>query len=138
MRAGSQVIASVVALALASAAFAAIGGGTAHHRSASSKPGLKVSGHIDGLYPGAVKPLPVKLKSNYPFPIRVRSVRARISDGGFGCPKEKLAVTRWTGLLRVRPHSSRHIALQAALSPSALNACQGAVFPLRFKARATP
>jgi hypothetical protein len=137
MRPASTFVATVIALALAGVAFAGLGGSFGHHRRSSPKAGLKVSGHVGGLYPGAIKPFRVRVKSDYPFPIRVRSLRAVIFDAALGCSRSELSVTSFSGRLTLAPHGSRRLNLLASMSPSAMNACQGAVFPLRFKARAS-
>jgi hypothetical protein len=136
MRPATTFVASVLVLALAGAAFAGLTKG-GQGRTSSHKSGLKVSGRVEGLYPGAVQPLPVRVRSRYPYPIRIRQVHAKVSDANFGCPKEKLSVTSWRGRVKVRPGRSRLIPLQVLLSPTALDPCQGATFPLKFKARAT-
>jgi hypothetical protein len=137
MRPATTFVATALALALAGWAFASLGHERGFSPVSQQKPRLKISGHVDGLNPGVVKSLSVRVKSRYRFPIRVRRIRPVVSDAGFGCSKANLSVSGFTGRLKVPPRRSRWVALQASMPLSAMNRCQGAVFPLRFWARAT-
>jgi hypothetical protein len=142
IRPATTFVATALALALAGWAFASLGGSLGHESSVSlpglfPRSGLKVSGYVDGLYPGVAKSLPVGVKNRYSFRIRVRRIRPVVSDAGFGCSKANLSVSGFAGRLKVPPRRSRWVALQASMPLSATNRCQGAVFPLRFRARAT-
>jgi hypothetical protein len=141
MRAASTFLASIVALALAGGAYVKlteIGDRHANGSPPTSRHrGLKVSGHIEGLYPGASEVLPVKVKSRLPFRVRVRSIRTVVADAGPSCSAANLQVPGYTGRLKIRPRRSRRVNLRIAMPATAADACEGASFPLRFRARAT-
>lgn len=100
-------------------------------------PWLRVSGHVSGLYPGVRKRLPVRVANRFPFPVRLRSIGARIGDAGPGCSRRNLSVRRYRGRLPISPHRSRRAVLWIAMAVAAPLACEGARFPIRFGARAT-
>jgi hypothetical protein len=143
MRAASTFLASIVALALAGAAYVKLTDVGDRHANGSSPTsghrgsGLKVLGHIEGLYPGVTEVLPVKVKSRLPFRVRIRSIRTVVDDAGPSCSAANLRVPGYTGRLKIRPRRSRRVNLRIAMPAAAADACQGASFPLRFRARAT-
>jgi len=97
---------------------------------------LRVHGHIQGLYPGAAQRLRVKVRNGYRRDIVVRKVRAIVGDGGPGCTRQNLWTKRFRGHRRIRAHKSRRVSLPIGMQAGAPQACQGARFPLRFRARA--
>jgi hypothetical protein len=97
--------------------------------------GLKVTGHVDGLYPGAVTRLRVRIRNPFGFDVVVRSVRARVKAAA-GCGPENLSVTRFRGHRLVPAGRARRVRLPIAMSAAEADPCQGAKFPLRFAVRA--
>lgn len=139
MRRTSTLLIGICVLALAATAYAglsrsALGRGAALGGRDSR---LLLSGHVGGLYPGARMRLRVRLRSRLPFAVKVRSIRARIGDAGSGCSRGNLRVRSYRGHMRIPPHGSKRAALRIEMSSGAPVACQGARFPVRFKARAT-
>jgi hypothetical protein len=144
MRQVTTLIASTIVLALAGAAFAELGGSVGEHSrqalplvNGPRKSGLKISGHVKGLYPGASSQLTVKVKNRFPFALRVRSIWAVAGDGARFCSGENLRVRGRRRPLRIPAHRSRRVDLGIALASTASSFCQGARFPLRFGARAS-
>lgn len=131
-------------LALASVAYADLsrsdssrqGGGSI---SASGDRGsrLKISGHVDGLFPGARTRLRLRVKNRLPVAVVLRSIRTTVSDGAPGCSGRNLSVARYRGSLRIAAHRSRRVRVRVAMSGSAPDSCQAARFPLRYTGRAT-
>jgi hypothetical protein len=135
---------SVFALALVSGAiaFGAIGhetdgrgvqGALAAGRKTS---GLRVVGHVDGLYPGAQAKLAAKVKNPNAFPVVLRSLRAKVMTAAPGCGPESLSVGRYRGHRTIAAHRARRVLLGVEMVADAGGACQGATFPLRFMAKA--
>jgi hypothetical protein len=97
---------------------------------------FSISGHVDGLFPGAELALPVRIRNPYRRRIRVVSVRASVGPSGRPCPMRNVQVSSFRGSLVVAAHRSRWISLRVRMLRSAASACQGEVFPLRFIGRA--
>jgi hypothetical protein len=99
---------------------------------------LTLTGHVAGLYPGARRRLTIVVRSRTQRALRIRSVTTRVRDAGPACRRRNLRVSSFRGRLRVRPRRARRIAVTVSMRRDAPNACQGALFPLVFRGRATP
>jgi hypothetical protein len=98
------------------------------------RPPLRVSGSVRGLYPGAHLRLRLTVRNGRGFPIRVVSLKVRVGNASRSCRRRQLRVGRLRRPLVVRAHRSRRTALPVTMLRSAPDACQGAVFPLKFRA----
>jgi hypothetical protein len=96
------------------------------------RPALTVSGAVRSLFPGAHSRLPLVVRSNRGFRIRIVSLRVRVGNARRGCGRNYLRVGRFHRRLDVAPHGFRTTELPVMLLPSAPDACKRAVFPLRF------
>jgi hypothetical protein len=106
---------------------------------ARSKQGLKVTGGVRGLlYPGVPRTLVLRVSNQLRRPVRVTSLKVRVRKVSRGCPKRYLAVRRFRGRPRVRARRTRRVRLRVMLPRAAPDSCQGAVFRLRYSARAAP
>jgi hypothetical protein len=123
----------VLVLALAATGSARMSGESG--RRVAPARALKITGGVRGLYPGARVRLPLKVRNLRGYPIRVVALNVKVGNASKGCRRRQLRISR----LRRRPvvpaHRRRRIVLQATMLRSAPDACKGAVFPLRFKAR---
>lgn len=134
-------VAAVVVVTLAAGAFAAAHGTDPEARAASagpskkSKSALRVRGSVDGLYPGGSQQLVVRVSNRSAKTTRIRSIKTRVDDAGPGCSAANLTAERRRVKLRIRPHSSRKLAIAVQMIPDAADACQGAQFPLTFYVR---
>jgi len=99
--------------------------------------GFTLAGHVKGLYPGARRRLVIVVRNRGRRPLRVRSVTTRVRDASAGCSGRNLRVSRFRGRVRVRARRSRRIAVSVRMLPESPAACQGAIFPLVFRGRAT-
>ena len=99
-----------------------------------TRPALSVSGGLRFLYPGAHRRLPLVVRSNRGFRIRVVSLTVRVGNARRGCGREYLRVDRLRGSFVVPPHGFRTLDLPVTMARSAPDACKRAVFPLRFTA----
>jgi hypothetical protein len=143
MRAKATYLLVVVALASGGVAYAALSDGRdgnaakpaeASHASASA---IRVSGHVNGLFPGARKGLRLKMRNGSRRWAVVRAVKADVTAGTVGCPPRYLStVPKDLGSPRIRPHKTRRIGVRIRMWPGAPDSCQGVRFPLRFKLRA--
>ena len=92
-----------------------------------------------GLFPGAKRPLRLRISNPNRFAIKVTrvGVRVRRDPSHMSCPpRDYVRKTRLTKSIRVRPRSSRRVRLAIKLLYSAPEACQGAAFPLGLRATA--
>jgi hypothetical protein len=122
----------VLVLAAVMVAAAALGASGKHGRS-----GFTIKGRIGGLYPGVHRRLVIVLRNRGRRPIVVRSVTTRVRRARPGCPGRYVHVSRFRGRVRVRGRASRRIRVRIWLVPGTPSACQGAVFRLAFRGRAT-
>lgn len=94
-------------------------------------------GHVGGLFPGASRRLVIAVHNRSRRSLRVRSITTRVRDAKRGCRARNLRVSAFRGRLRIGPRRSRRVAVRVRMLPSAPAACQGAVFRLAFRGRAT-
>ena len=106
----------------------------------ASKTGFKLSGApITGLYPGATKPLKVKIKNPYGFTVKIKTPKTKVTTTRAGCSgaATNLKVVRPKITLRIPAHRSKTMTLQVVMPGTVANACQGARFSISLKAKAT-
>jgi hypothetical protein len=96
---------------------------------------LRISGHVTGLYPGVTKALRVKFRNRYPGRVVITGLRVVVKDASPRCPAASLRVERFKSRIRVRKRGRLGFPLGVTLSPDVGDGCQGALFPLVFKAR---
>jgi hypothetical protein len=94
-----------------------------------------------GLFPGAKRPLRLRIRNPNRFAIKVTKVRVRIRRDlkHPGCyPRRYLRATRLREPVRVSAKNIRRTRtrLKIRMRMSAPDACQRAVFPLRLKGKA--
>jgi hypothetical protein len=132
------IVAATLIAAVAIANAAGDGGSRAPRSDSSIAFGstLRMSGDVDGLYPGADLPVPVRIDNVRTRPVRVRSIRVEVGDAAPDCRSGYLRVRSGRGRVRVPARSTRRVRLRARMSPRATDACQGRSFPLTFRARA--
>jgi hypothetical protein len=118
------------------AAGAAVGVPRLAHPSAGPADRFAISGAATGLYPGGSAPLVLSVSNPNPFAIEVTSLTVSVGNAGAGCPAANLAVTPFTGTLAVAGRATAAVTLFATMSHGAPDACQGAVFSLRYAATA--
>jgi hypothetical protein len=137
MRAKATYPLVVIALALSGVAYAALSDGHRDGPGLATASHLRVSGHVEGLYPGARKGLRLELRNGSRHWTVVRAVSAAVTDGSPGCsPRFLSTVPRDLKHPRIRPHKTRRLGIRVRMWPGAPDACQGATFPVRFKVRA--
>ncbi len=95
---------------------------------------LALRGHVTGLYPGAVRPLRVLVRNRSDRDVQLTRLTSRVIEGPPGCPPEALRAGEPETLPLVPAGGRARVALPIELLPSAPDACQGAVFRLRFRA----
>lgn len=99
------------------------------------RPALTVSGGVRWLFPGAHSRLPLVVRSNRGFRIRLVFLRVRVGNARRGCGRKYLRIGHLQRGLVVPPYGFRTLDLPLTMLPSAPNACKRAVFPLTFIAR---
>jgi hypothetical protein len=145
-----RFLAPLIALVAASAAVASVtharqSGHDGHgiELIASVKKGFGIKGvPVSGLYPGATRPLSVKITNTYAFPIRVAGLKGKVAaaTNRAGCTgvAANLVIGPAGGRgVPIRAHKSKTVVLHVTMPRTVANACQGATFKLSFGARAT-
>jgi hypothetical protein len=127
------VAASAAATVLTGAAAQGLSG--SKHRRISST--FTLHGHVGGLYPGARTRLLIAVNNRGRRPLRVRSITTRVRDAKPGCSAKNLQVDPYRGRLRVGAGRRRNVSVSVRMLPTTPVACQGALFPLAFRGRAT-
>jgi hypothetical protein len=131
-----RLLPAVAAFALAALLAVALAQSKGPRRAAPRvRHALTVSGSMRWLFPGRSTRLPLVVRNNRGFRIRLVSLTVRVRDARPGCGKRYLRVGRLRRKLLVPPHGFRTVDLAITMLRSAPNACQGAVFPLRYTAR---
>ena len=127
-----------VVIAVVLPALATLAGARAGARSdpaPAPHPAIRLSGHVAGLYPGAAKSFRVSVANRSRRRWVVRLVKAVPSTPNRRCPAGNLKLAPYRGALELPPRARRSVSLRAAMRPDVPDACQGALFPLTFRAR---
>jgi hypothetical protein len=95
---------------------------------------MRLSGRVQGLFPGASKRMRVIVRNPTRVRIVLMRVRARAQDV-VGCPGSHVRIRPFRGKRPVPPRGRIVIRMRVRLSPTAPDACQGARWPVRFRAR---
>jgi hypothetical protein len=96
------------------------------------------SNRVSNLYPGAERKLTLTIRNNSKHAVRVRALRVR----DVGTTKRSCVPTRRNlrirrqkpGAFRLRSGARRRVAFLLTMPNTVADACQGAVFDLRYKA----
>lgn len=96
-----------------------------------------IKGRVRGLYPGARKPLTVRLRNPHSFPIEVLSVRVKVSRSDHqGCGRRWIRPRRAvTVSLLVPPKSKAFASYPVRMRKAAPEACKGATWKLHFSGK---
>jgi hypothetical protein len=93
---------------------------------------FRISGNVAGLYPGARLPLVLTVTNPQHFAIAVTTLSVSAGNAAPGCTAANLTATSFSGRLTVPAGGTGAVSVRVTLAHSAPNACQGAVFPLRY------
>jgi hypothetical protein len=96
---------------------------------------------VPGLYPGATKPLTLRVTNPYGYSIRVLPVTAAVvrttnRSGCLGIPANVTVSTRGLKAVVIRRKATKTLILRVSMPRTVANACQGATFKITFKGRA--
>ncbi len=95
---------------------------------------------VTGLYPGATRPLTVKVKNIYAFPIKIGTLKATVKSsnrqGCTGAAANLQVVAAGARTVPIRAHKTKTVVLHVTMPSTVSNACQGARFSLSFSASA--
>jgi hypothetical protein len=99
---------------------------------------LRIEGNrVEKLYPGAQRKLMLTLKNNSKHAVRVLNVRVRdLGTTKRGCApsRRNLRISRQRShAFRLRPGGARSVVFALTMPNSVANACQQAVFDLRYE-----
>lgn len=99
------------------------------------RPAIAIEGKLTGLYPGASKRVRLRLRNRSRRARTVTAVRARALDAGPDCLAANLRTGKRRVRLRIPPRSQRRLGYRIAMVANAADGCQGARFPIRYRAR---
>jgi hypothetical protein len=95
---------------------------------------------VTGLYPGATRPLTVKVKNIYAFPIKIGTLKTTVKSsnrpGCTGAAANLQVVASGARTVPIRAHKTKTVVLHVTMPSTVSNACQGAKFSLSFSATA--
>jgi hypothetical protein len=129
------LIAAIAALAAAAIVSAQPSSPKFAPERAKAKPAVSIRGHVGGLFPGATKPLRLKLRNRTARPVVIKSVLAKVRRAAPGCSKRNLVVKKKRLRRRIRGGAGGRAKLKVSMVADAADACQGAKFKLRYKAK---
>lgn len=104
----------------------------------AADPQFTLTAGYQGLYPDARVAVPVTVHNPQSFPIEVSTASATVGDARSDCPSRYVSVTTFAGRVRVPAYGTSIVPMQFHMLASAPDACQGAVFPLTFRASGAP
>ena len=126
-----------VLLGIATFAYASIVGTPEYPQAAKKSKGIRITGSVEGLNPGVPATLSAKVKNNSGRTVKVKSLRVTVGDAGPACPRNLLTVQKAkTKKKALKPRKTHTMPMTITLSAGVPDACQGAKFPLQFKAKA--
>lgn len=108
-----------------------------HSKAAHRRSTVKLSGHVESLYPGVPGTLEVRAVNRTHRRLVLTKVKARARTAGPGCPASAIAIRPARPRAKLAPRGSVSVRLHTMLLPDSPPACEGATWPLRFRARAT-
>ena len=124
---------------LAAAALGAPGGRPpARERPAPSPPLFSMTGNVDGLLPGLSTTLPVTVRNEQSYDIRVTGVRATAADASAACAATAISIGSFAGAIVVPARGTVTVSLPVAMDPSAPQACEAVTFPVDYVGDAEP
>ena len=100
---------------------------------------LRITGHVNQLYPGKTSKLVLHVRNPMAFSVKVTrlTVRVGMGTGPHGqCAAQTLRVHPWTGHRRIPTHASRKLRLPVKMRHGAPNACIGTKYLLTYYAKA--
>ena len=107
-------------------------GGASHISDRRAAP-FKVSGSVEGLWPGARDVIRLRITNPNSFSIRVRSLKVKAASARPGCGARWMKFPKTLELaLKVRKRGRASTSYPVQLSKNAPDACQGAQWPLKF------
>lgn len=110
----------------------------ARRPAASAKPKFVVRGRVKGLYPGARKPLTLKITNPQPYPVKVKELKVEVRKSNKrGCKRNSVKPRRRVRVSLLVPARARaRVSYPVRMPKRAPNACQGARWKLKFTGEA--
>ena len=128
-----------VLVVLGAAAFAyanLVGSPHASHPSHKQRP-VTITGSVENLQPGVPAVMVARAKNNTSKALVMRRLRLSIKDASGACPRTMLQTKTLRSRSPLAPRRTQTIPIEVTLAAGAPDACQSALFPIKFKARAT-
>ncbi len=133
----TALLAVVAVMGATVAAYAALG---AADRAAPAQPSIepspvRVTGNVEGLYPGVATPLQIRVRNRTAGPVRLRWVRAVVSRPNAGCDPRYLQTEQIDPHQRIPALGRIDLEMPITLSADAPDGCQDAIFPILYRTR---
>ena len=93
---------------------------------------FSIEGDVDGLYPGATRPLVLTIRNPHPFAIRVTELDVTVADEG-ACSNQLVDVGALPAPVVVQRGASTTTGLDVSLDPDAPDACKNVHFDLTYR-----
>jgi hypothetical protein len=103
----------------------------------AAAPSFRVSGTVEGLYPGKRVVLRASVRNPYGFTIVVKRVRVRVTSPVAACPRSAVKIKAWRGSRIVKARGTGRVALRITMRRTAPDACRGVRFALSYTGKAT-
>jgi hypothetical protein len=102
------------------------------HREGARKGAFRIGGSVAGLYPGLTTGLVLTVVNPQHYAIVVTSITTKVGMPKAGCDASNLTVSAFSGHLKVGARRAAQLSVPVTLIHAAPDACQGAVFPLKY------
>jgi hypothetical protein len=96
---------------------------------------ITVRGRVNGLYPGRVEEMRVRVRSPFTKPVLLRFIRTTVQDASASCTGQNLHVKRFRGRQPIAARGTTMVRVRVTMAQTAPDACQNARFPLEFVAQ---
>ena len=93
---------------------------------------FSIEGDVDGLYPGATRPLVLTIRNPHPFAIRVTELDVAVADDG-ACSNQLVDVGALLAPVVVQRGASNTTDLDVSLDSDAPDACKNVRFTLTYR-----
>jgi len=134
----TALLAIAAVLAASVAAYAALGGADrspAPRAAPEDGSPVRISGHVEGLYPGQETNLRIRVRNRTAGPVRIRWVQANVGRAGPECAAGWLQTQRIHPRARIPAGARLQLEIPVAMAAATPDGCQDATFPLRYRAR---
>ena len=126
----------VVLLGAAAFAVASLTGASGPSHLSKKRPAVTITGSVENLHPGIPATMIAQARNNTRRSLVVNKLRVTVKDASELCPQAMLQTQVIGSRHALAPRRTRTIPIRVTLLAGAPDACQDAMWPIRFKVRA--